>query len=188
MSLKDAREAAGVSQARLADMIGSGRSTIAKIEAGERPLTLDMAKRVAKALGIEIQEIYVADPVNVVGYVGAGSMVTPFDDYAHGGGMDQIERPYGVIGRAVAVEVQGDSMIPTAENGWRIIYTDGQTLDESKVLNRICVVKCEDETMYVKRVLRGTQTGRYHLASTNAPMMEDVAILWASPVKAIIPR
>ena len=45
-----------------------------------------------------------------------------------------------------------------------------------------------DDRVLVKRITRGSQPKRYHLVSTNAPMIEDAEIVWAARVKAIIPN
>jgi phage repressor protein C with HTH and peptisase S24 domain len=120
--------------------------------------------------------------------VGAGAEVLPFDDYAHGVGMDYIERPSFVEGRVIAVEIRGDSLFPTAENGWKLIYAGEQRLIEEEVINRLCVVMLSDGRMLVKRLTRGTTPGRYHLVSTNAPTIEDAEVTWAARIKAIIPN
>lgn len=143
---------------------------------------------VERLLGMDDLASTTADHIPVVGYVGAGAQVLPFNDYPNGDGMDHIERPPFVSGRAVAVEVQGDSLFPVAEDGWRLVYTGEQTLSEEEVLNRLCVVMLIDGRCLVKRVTRGTMPQRYHLLSTNAPIIEDVEIEWAARVKAIVPR
>ncbi|WP_406567486.1 helix-turn-helix transcriptional regulator [Azospirillum canadense] len=49
--LAELRKRAGVSQGRLADALNSGRSTIVKLEKGERELSLDWMERIAPILG-----------------------------------------------------------------------------------------------------------------------------------------
>jgi hypothetical protein len=39
----------------------------------------------------------------------------------------------------------------------------------------------------VKRIVKGSKPQRYHLLSTNAPMIEDAEVIWAAKVRAIIP-
>lgn len=188
MSLKEARNRAGLSQEGLANKIDSGRSTIVKLEKGELPLNATWAARLAPALGCRPEDLYEGEPIPVVGYVGAGAAVHPIDDNAHGDGMDTVPRPPFVHGSAVAVEVRGDSLVPVAEDGWRLIYVGNQTIVEEEVLNRLCIVQLTDGRMLVKRIVRGSKPQRYHLLSTNAPMIEDAEIEWAARVKAIIPR
>jgi len=52
----DARNAAGLTQQQLADLIGTGQSTIARLEdADYEGHSLTMLQRVAKALGCQVQ-------------------------------------------------------------------------------------------------------------------------------------
>lgn len=187
-TLKDARKNAGLSQEALGLAIGSGRSTIVKLERGDLPFTEDWAKRLAPALGIKPHQLMYDQPqVRIVGYVGAGQRVYAYSDMEDAG--ETMDRPPMVVGDLLAVKVRGDSMLPLAEEGWQIVYTAEATVDENEVLNRVCVVHLEeDESMLVKKVMRGTKPHHYHLISTNAPMMEDVQLRWAAVVKAIVPR
>jgi DNA-binding XRE family transcriptional regulator len=187
ISLRDARKRVGLSQDALGLAVGSGRSTIVKLEKGELPLNEVWAKRLAPALGIRADELWSGPTVRVIGYVGAGARVYAYEDMLNNG--DTIARPPMTQGDLLAVEVKGESMLPLAEDGWHIVYTADATVDENLVLNRVCVVQLEeDESMLVKRVLRGTKPYHYHLASLNAPMIEDVKLRWAAVVKAIVPR
>lgn len=186
-ALKDARKRAKLSQEALGLAVHSGRSTIVKLEKGELPLNEEWAKRLAPALGVRPDQLWQGPQVPVVGYVGAGQRVYAYDDMLDSG--DTIDRPPMTYGDLLAVEVKGESMLPLAEEGWHIVYTAEATVDEHAVLNKVCVVQLdEDEAMLVKRVLRGTKPYHYHLASTNAAMIEDVKLRWAAVVKAIVPR
>ena len=187
-SLKDARKRAGLSQDALGQAARSGRSTIVKLERGDLPFTEDWAKRLAPALGIKPHQLLYDQPqVRIVGYVGAGQRVYAYSDMEDAG--ETISRPPMASGDLLAVEVKGESMLPLAEEGWHIVYTAEATVDENEVLNRVCVVQLdEDESMLVKKVMRGSKPNHYHLVSTNAPMIEDVALRWAAVVKAIVPR
>lgn len=193
--IKAIRLSRGLGQTEFADLLDTTQSTIARWEGGSMPRG-DMLQRIAdvanttvdRLLGVSALASDDEAAIPVVGYVGAGAQVLPYDDYARGQGMDYVERPSGVTGDVVAVEVQGDSLFPTAENGWRLIYAGEQTVLEDEVLNRLCVVSLADGRILVKRVTRGSQPQRYHLVSTNAPMIEDAEIVWAARVKAIIPN
>lgn len=187
-SLKDARQRAGLSQEKLGLAVGSGRSTIVKLEKGDLPFTEEWAKRLAPALGLKPHQLLHDQPqVRIVGYVGAGQRVYAYPDLEDSG--ETMARPPMVTGDLLAVEVRGDSMLPLAEEGWHIVYTAEATVDEHEVLNKVCVVQLdEDESMLVKRVVRGSRPHHYHLLSTNAPMIEDVRLRWAAVVKAIVPR
>lgn len=187
-SLKDARKRAKLSQEALGVSANSGRSTIVKLESGELPFTEAWAKRLAPLLGLKPHQLIYDEPqIRIVGYVGAGQRVYAFSDLEDAG--ETIPKPPMTTGDLLAVEVRGESMLPLAEEGWHIVYTAEATVDEHEVLNQVCVVQLdEDESMLVKRVVRGTKPYHYHLVSTNAPMIEDVRLRWAAKVKAIVPR
>lgn len=187
------RMALRLDQTEFAELIGTTQSSVSRWEKGAVPggTNLSRIAEVGKTTVEKLLDIDAAAPegdIPVVGYAGAGAEVSPFDDYAHGEGFNHIERPPFITGKAVAVEIRGDSLLPVAENGWKLIYTGGQTLLEGEVLNRLCVVALVDGRMLVKKVLRGSEQQRYHLQSTNAPMIENAEVLWAVPVKAIIPE
>lgn len=187
ISIRDARKRKGLSQEKLGVLADSGRSTIVKLEDGTLPVTEAWAKRLAPHLGVRPDQLWEGPQIPVVGYVGAGARVYNYDDMLDAG--DTIARPPMTQGDLLAVQVKGDSMLPLAEEGWHIVYTAEATVDENSVLNRVCVVQLEmDESMLVKRVLRGSRPYHYHLASLNAPLIEDVQLRWAAVVKAIVPR
>lgn len=187
-NLRDARKRAGLSQEALGQAVRSGRSTIVKLERGDLPLTEEWAKRLVPALGIKLHQLLYDQPqVRIVGYVGAGQRVYAYSDMEDAG--ETMNRPPMATGDLLAVEVKGDSMLPLAEEGWNIVYTAEATVDENEVLNRVCVVQLdEDESMLVKKVMRGSKPHHYHLISSNAPLIEDARLRWAAVVKAIVPK
>jgi hypothetical protein len=84
--------------------------------------------------------------------------------------------------QTVAVEVEGDSMLPI-EEGWLLFYTRNYDGVPVECLGKLCVVQLADEgARYVKRVKLGRKPGVFNLYSTNAREMEDMPLLWAAPV------
>lgn len=192
--IRKIRTAMGLNQGEFAERLATTQSTVSRWERGAKPEYEYLAKiaeladtTIDRLTGMDNFASTTAEQIPVVGYVGAGAEVLPIDDYQRGDGMYFIERPDFVQGRAVAVEVRGDSLLPVAENGWQLIYTDETGITEGDVLNKLCVVHLLDGRTLVKRLMRGTQPQRYHLLSTNAPIIEDAEVLWAARVKAIIP-
>jgi transcriptional regulator with XRE-family HTH domain len=190
------RKRLGLTQPEFADRIGVSQGTVSRWEKGAAPSHQHLAE-LAKLSEMSLDEFLLGavgrpavepgQPIPVVGYVGAGASVFPIDDENEATGFDTIERPPFITGDAIAVEVRGDSLIPVAEDGWKLIYTGTPELLEEDVLNRLCVVALADGRVLVKRIVRGSRPQRYHLLSTNAPMIEDAEVLWASRVRAIIP-
>jgi transcriptional regulator with XRE-family HTH domain len=62
MNLKQAREQTGLTQIELAERVGCDQSVISRIESGQRALTLDRLKSIAKALGVPLAQL-LADEV-----------------------------------------------------------------------------------------------------------------------------
>jgi transcriptional regulator with XRE-family HTH domain len=183
----------GETQTEFGFLLGTTQATVARWEKGSAPKH-EALTQLARLAGVTIEDFLSApmrsqdsNEIQIVGYVGAGAAIYPFDDMAHGDGFGTVERPPFVKGKAVSVEVRGDSLVPVAEDGWKLIYTGAQTILEDEVLNRLCVVHLVDGRTLVKRVIRGSEPQRYHLVSTNAPMIENAEVEWAAPVKAIIP-
>lgn len=58
MTLKQAREEKGLSQAELADAVGLKQSTISQYENGSRKPGLVKAKRLSNILGISLDEFF----------------------------------------------------------------------------------------------------------------------------------
>ena len=188
------RQAQGMTQVEFAERLGTTQSTVTRWEKGSVPQG-DMLQAIATLANTTVERLMGTDDlaavpggmIPVVGFVGAGSAVFPYDDFPKGDGLDHVERPPFVKGQVVAVEVRGDSLLPVAEDGWRLVYAGEQSLDESQILNKLCVVKLTDGRALVKRLMRGSKPGHFHLISTNARVIEDAQVDWAAPVKAIIP-
>lgn len=162
---------------------------ISNIEKGGKKLYMHVAEAFAKALGVDTSQLLPADQlhVNIVGRIGAGAVVIPFDDFPQGGGLDTVRCPPGLDPtKTVAVEVSGDSMAPLIEDGWLVFYSRDPEPDESKIIGRTCVVKLTNGQMLLKQVRRAPTTGRFNLISVNAQMIENAELEWAAPVSAIV--
>lgn len=51
MNIRQARKAAGLTQAELGELVGLDQSGISRIEQGKRPVTVDLLLVIAKAVG-----------------------------------------------------------------------------------------------------------------------------------------
>jgi transcriptional regulator with XRE-family HTH domain len=188
------RKKLGLTQPEFADLVGVSQGTVSRWEKGAAPSHQHLA-RMAELDAVTLDEFLLGalgrvgepgPPIPVVGFVGAGASVYPIDDESSMG-FSTVERPPFITGEAIAVEVRGDSLVPVAEDGWKLIYTGQQTVLEEEVLNKLCVVALADGRVLVKRIVKGSKPQRYHLLSTNAPMIEDAEVIWAAKVRAIIP-
>jgi len=193
--LKKVRVEAGFSTAtQAAKSMGVPPPTYLGHENGTTGLRRDAAVRYAAFFRVSLDWLLTGKGAHkrkplspVVGEVGAGAEVFPFDDYPQGGGLEMVEAPTGEEG-CVAVKIKGDSQYPLQE-GWLIFYRRlDQGVDEAKCLGELCVVKVSDGATLLKTVRRGTSKHHYRLESWNAPPREDVVLEWATPVLYIRPR
>lgn len=191
LRLKNMRKSSkNINQTELGRLMGVKQSTISRWEAGIDEPEHEHIRALAETfkcttdylLGSDLEQ-HKPHLTPVVGYVGAGGINIPFDDYAHGDGMEEVETPPGLTNGAVAVKVSGDSMYPAYEDGDIIFYIhSGIDIDEEACIGKQCIIKVSDGRIYIKRLSRGSGAGLYHLESHNAPPMHDKTILWATKV------
>jgi len=62
--IKEAREAAGMSQSELAKKLGTTNQQISRLELGQRKLTIDWVVKIAKTLGIPTNALYAMEPIS----------------------------------------------------------------------------------------------------------------------------
>lgn len=189
--LRTAREAAGYESAtRAAQALGVPEPTYLAHENGSRGYTR-VASRYADRFKVTVDWLTRGKGrgpqlVPVVGYVGAGAEMLPFDDSPVGGGLERVEAPVGEEG-CVAVVIRGESMHPLKE-GWLIFYRRDAEGVESDCIGELCVVKISDGATMLKTVQRDPAPGLWRLESWNAPTREGVRLEWASRVLEIRPK
>lgn len=181
--LKHYREKKGLTQQQLGERLNSGRSTIVKLERGERPLTPSWLDRLSKELDCSPLDI-MGDEVPVVGKIGAGGSII----YEDVGSDDTIKRPPETPGILIGLEVAGESMLPKYDPGDVIfISRDNDGVDPQDV-GAYCACRLLSGETYLKKLAKGSRTGLYTLRSLNGSDMEDVELEWATPVRASIPK
>ena len=57
MKLKELRERQGLTQSQIAKLLGCAESTICHYERGERKVSVEVAIKLAKALGVSVEEV-----------------------------------------------------------------------------------------------------------------------------------
>ena len=95
--------------------------------------------------------------------------------------------PPGGSDRARALQVAGHSMHGVADDGALIYFEDQRTPPTPDMLGHIVVVEVDTEEVLVKRLLRGSEPGRFDLESIAGPTRHDARIRWAAHITAIIP-
>jgi transcriptional regulator with XRE-family HTH domain len=182
--LRELRKRAGMTLDEVAERLGISTAQVSRLERGTSDLSGERLGQFAVLYGTTVADLLVSRPalVPLVGYIGAGAEVYPFDGASLGGDLDQVETPPHESRALVAVEVRGDSMFPAYREGDLIYYArDGAVVNETAI-GAECVVKIADGPTLVKTLMRGSQASLWTLLSYNAPPLENVAIEWAAPV------
>lgn len=210
--LAEMRKRAGLTRDELAEKVGTTATTIYRKETGMRGLKTEELATYAKALGCSVSDLVdesagAAEPsgrgwrgerevmgyplVPVVGYVGAGAEMHPFDDHAKGQGIAEVEFPGGPLkpGKTVAVQVVGDSMTPFYSEGDQLFYDERIHGVPEEWLGKICVVKVVDGPTLVKRVSKASGVGLYRLSCIRADEPDRVEMVeWSAKVKMTVHR
>lgn len=189
--IRELRDRLGLTQEDVATRLNMAYQTLGKLERGATRLKYDQAEKLADILQCEIPELtgdIVARTVPVVGYVGAGAEIFPIDDHEKGQGLRHVRCPAGLDPeKTLAAEVRGDSMFPISD-GWLLFFSRSHEGVPFDAVGEMCVVKLADDgPTLVKHLRRGYARGRFNLISTNAPPREDVALDWATRVRAYLP-
>lgn len=183
--LRLARERAGFDSPRAAARArGWNENTYKSHEGGLRGISLDAARRYARAFRVSPAWLYTGEgdvkpTVPLVGFVSVGGEIFPFDD-EQAIGMDEVEAPPIYDPDTVGVRV-GQGLFPAHHEG-DIIYYKRQVTDPNRLIGRECVVKLTDGRMFVKILERGSKEGLFTLTSYNVPPLRDQAIEWAARV------
>lgn len=142
--------------------------------------------KIADALDMSFGHLSGGAEVPLVGKIGAGGEVALFNEDDQP--LDMVPRPPLTLGPVMALVVVGDSMLPKYDPG-DIVYVarqhDGVL---PHYLGMHCAVHLADGGTYLKILSPCTIPGRYTLRSLNAADMENVEVIWASPVLFTMPR
>jgi SOS-response transcriptional repressor LexA len=142
--------------------------------------------KIAEALDVSFEHLVGGGSIPLVGDIGAGGEIIlfPNSEFEH----EMVARPPLTYGPVIALRVAGDSMLPKYDSG-DIVYVrrehDGVL---PTYIGSHCAVHLADGGTYLKILSAGTEPGKYTLRSLNAADMENVEVIWASPVLFIMPR
>ncbi|ENN91951.1 S24 family peptidase [Bartonella bovis] len=184
--LSEALQESGLSQSSLARQLSEKmqrpiyRSAVNKMLTGERGISMQE--------GIAIEEITKyplprKKTIPLMGYVGAGSEVIPYED----GWLEEVEIPPYITKDTYAVKVEGDSMEPFIEDKSILFYS--QNMSPNLLLNKKAIVYTQDGRCFVKIVKQGSKPGLFNLESLNRlyPEIKDIQLVWAAPIDWIKP-
>lgn len=160
-------------------------------EGGLRDYGVDEAKEYARAFKVSWVWLLSGEGtherkniVPIVGLVGLGEEV----DYQGNGEADlgRIELPFPVPPDCFGLEARGESQFPRIKSG-EVIVGRWSMRSPEEHLGREAIVKVLDGPYLIKTIRRGTEPGRFHLESHNAPLREDVEIERVGDVLMILP-
>lgn len=182
------RDKLGMTQTEFALELGVSQPSVSRWEKDADPEVNPWLRLVdlARKHNYPVPERFGNELVPIIGYVGAGAEVIPFDDHAQGAGFDHIPAPEGTV-PAIGLIVRGDSMYPKYENGDIIVCANIER-DPISLIGLACYVKLADGHAYLKKLHMGTQNGLFTLRSHNAPDIENVQLDKAYPVEWVKPH
>lgn len=185
--------AKGFSRRSLSTAAGLSESAVRDLLTRTDNPGIGTLRKVAEALAMPVDALTGAGlTVPVVGKIGAGGEVLFSLDPEQElyGDVDAVPRPPLVQGRLMALEVVGSSMLPKYEAG-EIIYVRapaGEDYIPGEAIGSYCAVRTADGGTYLKILAKSETKGRFTLRSLNAPDMDGVEVLWASPVLFVMPK
>lgn len=179
----------GFSRRSLSTAAGLSESAVRDLLTRTSNPGIDTLRKVAEAMEMPVDALTGAGlTVPVLGKIGAGGQILFATDFVEEGELPSAPRPPLVVGRLMALEVVGSSMLPKYEAG-DIVYV---RRDHEGVLptyvGKYCAVRTLDGGTFLKLLGAGSEPGRYTLRSLNAEDMADVEIEWASPVLFVMPK
>lgn len=180
--------AKGFSRRSLSAKSGMSESAIRDLLTRTDNPGIGTLRRVAEALEMPVDALTGAGlTVPVLGKIGAGGEVLFSDEY-DGVELPTVPRPPLVVGRLMALEVVGSSMLPKYEAGDTIYVRRDHDGILPAYMNRYCACRTSEGGTFLKMLTDGSEPGKYTLRSLNAEDMVDVELEWASPVLFVMPR
>ncbi|ACA20230.1 putative phage repressor [Methylobacterium sp. 4-46] len=198
--LRLARLAAGYRSARDAALRnGWPESSYRAHEAGTRTIGQDDAERYAArfrrdgvqvtAKGLLFGDDEAGEPpgesgqvVGVRGVISAGGLIATGDEQPDpSGNLFEVTVPFWLPPGTIAFRVAGASMHPKYEPDDIVLCAQGGESPE-RLLGCYAAVATPDGNRFLKKILRGSRRGTYHLESHNAPLMTDRRLAWASGI------
>jgi transcriptional regulator with XRE-family HTH domain len=187
------RLAKGLTLEQLSEAIGMSNQNLGKIERGIVALSGEHHAPLARALDIELADLFRAPGdadrgrrrVPILGKVGAdpeGRLL-----YSTGQPTGDTAPMMEGIPDAAALEVAGHSMRGVADDGSLVYFSDQRTPPSRDMLGHPVIVETVDGRILMKRLLKGSRPGVYDLESLIGDTMADVELRWAAWIDAIIP-
>lgn len=186
--IKEARQAKGWSQGKLAEEVNAAQTTVSSWERGRTEPTREDVQRIADALRLPAAELEGQAPargrtVPLVGYVGAGAEAHYYSSADEG--LGEVDAPEHASGNTVAAEIHGVSLGPAFDR-WLVFYDDVRSPVTPDLHGQLCVVGLPSGQVLVKLIRPAGAPNRYHLISNSSedPIF-DQEVSWAALVNDI---
>lgn len=184
-ALKILMDRSGIGPRTLAKRAGLGDTAIRDImEQRVDSPRVSTLTAVSEFFNVPLSFILSGGDVAVVGKIGAGGHVI-YDEVAD---LGFVPRPPDTDGDLIGLEVEGDSMLPKFDPGDVVYISPEPGISPDRLIGAYCACRLVSGETYLKVLARGSMPGKYNLRSLNAGEMEDQELLWAAPVRAILPR
>lgn len=186
--IKEVRDQKGLTLEQVADAAGISAGYLSRMETGGRNVSLKNLAKLSKALGIQDRDLVSADrsEVPLVGMVSAGTdAVTVFGEGQ--GPFEMVTAPPDATDKTVAVELRGTSMGKLLDK-WLAFYDDRRDPPDERTINEVCICGLEDGRVVIKKLMKGSSKGLWHLESQTDPTLFDAKVSWAAKVIQLRPR
>lgn len=180
-----------LSQRRLAKLLGCDPASVNRLVHGQRALRFDEAETLAPLLGVTVSEVIQRAGVelertgattHLVGYIdGAGEAHIDWRSRAA-----IVETLPELPRAAVAVQYRTAMTAMDPVDGWTV-YVEPPTGKVDHALGRLALVNLESDMTIVGFLRRGYQPGTYNVTNFMSPVLENVAVRWATPVLLLRP-
>lgn len=184
-------------QGALAKKIGVSQGTISKWRSGDQSPVKRQWDEVESLIRKEPRLAHLShlipktdeEPaeVAVMGKIGAGAVIEPDFDQTGKDGLYTVSLPFAVPDEMIALEVDGESMLPKYDPGDVIVVWREQRRNTESFIGQLAAVRTERGRRYLKTILKGSEPGLYRLESFNAKPIEDVSIQWVGEIHVIVP-
>ena len=153
--LIERRQSLGLSQARLAEIMGVAQQQVSRLEMGSRKLHDVWVKKLAEALQLTPEEVMFGNSDHLIvrqcGVLNSAEVVEKMPENSK---EPEIRPSWLSAERELQmVEVVTDSLEPRLFKGDRLFF-ESEGSDPNDVLNSECLAVLPDETMVVRRVER----------------------------------
>lgn len=169
----------------LAKAAGLGETAIRDLFDPKRKFVrADTLIKLAEYFQSTVDDLSGREPVYVLGNVGAGGAIL----FAENDEPQIVPRPAFTPGKLMALRVVGDSMLPRYDDG-DIVYVRRDHMGVlPEYVGDYCAVHTSDGGTFLKILSLGSEPGKYTLRSLSAKDIENVEVVWASPVEGVLPR